>query len=193
MESIESQARDLYQKYESQVENLTQQKVKTKTEYFHDVLGLSKRGAVRSTEGCLTDKYTLQIHTPDSEQSSTSADNIRKVDNAGKSTPGDGLVWNVYFDEGDIKFSMVDMVVTVGDFADLLDLDVYASGSYTTENGITIRLVPFIQNITFSQTVGKNIQQTPRTYPPNSSLTKRMYLFNGVLFNRLRGDLRQTR
>jgi len=94
--------------------------------------------------------------------------------------------------EGEIRLVTHGGTIKIGDLEALYELEPYADGTYTTDKGIVIHLESYIDELAITDTMAQNIKRTrPQKEEPDDLLTSRMHRFHGILYNRLRGNVKK--
>ena len=94
--------------------------------------------------------------------------------------------------EGEIRLATHGGTIKIGDLEALHELEIYEDGTYTTDKGIVIHLESYIDEMAITDTMAQNIKRTrPRKEEPDDFFSKRMHRFYGILFNRLRGNVKK--
>jgi len=95
-------------------------------------------------------------------------------------------------DEGEIRLVDQGGTIKIGDLGALYELEPYSDGTYTTENGVVIHLESYIDAMAITDTMAENIKcSRMRKENPDDLLTQRMHRFHGILYNRLRGNIKK--
>ena len=95
-------------------------------------------------------------------------------------------------DKREIRLAARGRTIKIGDLEALYKLGLYEDGTYTTDKGIVIHLEGFIDEMAITDTMAQNIKRTrPEKEDPDNLLNKRMHRFHGILYNRLRGDIKK--
>ena len=96
-------------------------------------------------------------------------------------------------DEGEIRLVIEGGKIKIGDLETLYELEPYNDGTYTTENGIVIHLESYIDEMAITDTMAQNIKRSRASKDdPEAILTQRMHRFHGILYNRLRGNIKKN-
>jgi hypothetical protein len=106
-----------------------------------------------------------------------------------------GLTLNeVFVDNGEIRLVVDGGSIKIGDMEELYSQKPYRDGTYTDENGIVIHLESFIDEyIAITDTMAKNIKRAKASKQSDDAIfTERLHRFHGILFNRLRGEIKKS-
>jgi hypothetical protein len=178
-------ARELTNKYDSFTPELDVDNVLARMELLNEVWGFSHHEAVLSAEASIIDKHGLMF-------ASVGGDG---VDGSCIERPKTGnRLHRVIVEEGEIKLPTADQrLIVVGSVEQFLSIEAYQGGAYTTEVGMEIDVIDFIESMTIDTVRHTNIKQTPRAREhAEDTLTRRGHQFNGMLFNRFRSSIPTT-
>lgn len=99
----------------------------------------------------------------------------------------------IFVDSDEIRMVVEGGSILIGDMEELYNQDPYTDGTYTDENNIVIHLKTFIDSMAVTDNMARNIKRAPRTKKEKTDIfTQRMHRFHGILFNRLRGNIRKN-
>ena len=95
-------------------------------------------------------------------------------------------------DEGEIRLVDYGGTIKIGELQTLYELEPYKDGTFTTENGVVIHLESYIDAMAITDTMAENIKCSRTTKEDSDDLlTPRMHRFHGILYNRLRGNIKK--
>lgn len=176
-----TEARELTAKYECVESKIEVDNVLARLKMFNDVWGFNEHEAVLATEATIIDKHRLVNAVVAEPVNTRNVEQVNSIDNVRRITMRDG----------EIRMPSENTEpVVIGDVEALFSVDRYSNECYQTEEGITIDLRDFITSLMVDAVTHQNVTQSPRTrVHEDDVLTAREHQFNGVLVNRLRGNI----
>jgi hypothetical protein len=97
----------------------------------------------------------------------------------------------VFVEDGEIRLEVDGGSIIIGTMEELRAQEPYEDGTYTDEKGVVIPLEMFINNMAITDNMKKNIKRARREKDDEDVFTERMAKFHGILFNRLRGEIKK--